>query len=126
MSVVDFTDGEGLVALGFEVLWEREGVGVLLSHGGFEIPTTGRLRSQAGHETGAGGAADCDLAVGALEEGAARGEGIDVGRMDVFVTVAVELRAEVIDCDEEDVELFGSLGGGREGEAEKKDKRLDR
>lgn len=95
-----------MVALGFEVLGHGEGVGIFLTHGGFEIPAAGGLRTKSGHEAGAGGSADGDLTVGALEEGAAGGEGVDMGGEDLFFAVAIELGAEVVDRDEEDVHLL--------------------
>lgn len=102
-GVVDFSDGKCEVVLRFKMLWHGQGIRILLPHGRFEVPAASRLRPQSGHETGAGGSANGDLAVGAFEKGAARGEGVDVWGVDGFVPVATELRAEVVDGDEEDV-----------------------
>jgi hypothetical protein len=54
------------------------------------------------------------LAVGAVEEGAAFGEGVDVGRMHLRESVAAELGAEVIHGDEEDVHFAGRYVLGQE------------
>lgn len=104
MGVVDFSDVDRFVAELFEMLGHGKGIGVHLTHGCFEVPAAGGLRTESGHETGAGSTANRDLAVGALEEGSACGEGVDVGRVDAILAVAVEFGSEVIDRDEEDVE----------------------
>ena len=78
-GVIDFPDGEGGVALGFEMLGHGKCVGVFLTHGRFVIPAPCGLGAEPGHEAGAGGSADCDLAIGSLEESSLCGERVDVG-----------------------------------------------
>jgi len=61
-----------------------------------------------------------ELAVGALEEDAARGKGVEVWRFGVGMTVAAEVGGEVVGHEEEDVGTGGLLGRGEEGECEGK------
>ena len=48
------------------------------------------------------------LAIGALEEQPARGEPVDVRRLDVLRAVAAEFGPQVVRDDEEDVEFFSA------------------
>jgi hypothetical protein len=46
------------------------------------------------------------LAIGAFKESATFREGINIGRVDLFFSVAPEFRAKVIHRDEEDVKFL--------------------
>lgn len=56
------------------------------------------------------------LDVVSSESPSARGESIDVRRLDVVLSEAIQLWAEVIDADEKDVRLRPNEGGSEEEE----------
>ena len=70
------------------------------------------VRAQAGHDRGAARRAERELAVGVFETGARFREAVDVRRFHRRVAVAAEVVVHVIDGDEQDVGLFGGMGGG--------------
>ena len=61
----------------------------------------GLVGSQAGEEGRAAGIANRILHVGTLEADAARGQAINVGRLDRLIAVAAEMIAEIVGDDEE-------------------------
>jgi len=63
-----------------------------------------------GQQRGAGRRAD-RLDVVAVDDRAALGEPVDVGRLDLFAAVEAAIgEAEVVDQEEDDVRLLGCLG----------------
>lgn len=106
--VGDFANGDG----GVSVLAKVGGEGGVLDV--FRAGEKGTISGGsvgAGEKGVAGGAAGGGLHVVAGEGAAARGEGVDVRRVDVVGAEALQFGAEVIDADEEDI-LFGKGAGG--------------
>jgi len=113
--VTDFADGDG----GVSVLAKVGGQGRVLDV--FRACEEGSVSAGSvgsGEEGVAGSSAGGSLDIVVSEGSTACGEGVDVGGMDVIGTEALELGAEVIDANEEDV-LFGS-GAGDKSENEEK------
>jgi len=73
--------------------------------------------TESGEQRGAGRSAKRLLAIGAVEDNTASGDGIDVWCSGEAVTVAAELGTEVIDSNEKDVARGrrGAGGGERSG-----------
>jgi hypothetical protein len=74
------------------------------------VGDAGGVRSEAREEGGTGGIAVRELAVGAFEEDAALGEGIEIWSFGVGMAVAAEVGGEVVGHEEEDVGTGGLLG----------------
>ena len=98
--VIDFSDGSRLVAVLLEVLRQREDIGHHGPQGGLQIVNCRRIWTAAAENTRPRRRAYGLLAVGSLEEDALCGQLIDVRRLDEILTIATELRAEVIYGDE--------------------------
>jgi hypothetical protein len=110
--VIDLADAAGPVAVVAEELREGDDVGQGGAEVFGEVIDAGGVRREAGQQGGAGGAAEGELGVGAVEADAGAGDAVDVRRFDEGMAVATEAGVEVVDGEEEDVALGG---GGREG-----------
>jgi hypothetical protein len=74
------------------------------------------------HQTGARWMTDSLLAVGAIKDHTLRGETIEVRSDDMSLPVAIQLRSQIVRCDEEDVGLVGSQDSPVKAEPNKKNK----
>jgi len=92
LSVVeDFTEAVSFVSVFFEKLWQGCGIREVIPKMSFIVVGFGCVGAAASEHAGTRRPADCVLAVGAFEERTASGETIDVWRVDVLGSVAVEL-----------------------------------
>lgn len=114
-AVEDLPGGGRVVTVVGKVL--REG-GVVLVFGqsteeGSKSVDTGGIGPKSQHERAAGGIAERRLTVSVVEKGAAFCEGIDVGRLRIWMSIqAPDPVILIIDGDEEDIRLLGALQEG--------------
>ena len=87
-AVVELADAHAVVAVVFEVLGKGRNVGVEVAEVDVVALDADGIGAQSGHEAGAGGVAEGLLAVGAIEENAGGGEGVDIGGVNVRGAVA--------------------------------------
>ena len=111
-SVEDLAHAHAMVAVVLEILGHGHGV----RQGGpemrLQVPHARGVRSTAGHQRGARGAAHGLLAIGSVERGALGGDAVQVRGLDDVAAGRIDLGSQVIDRDEQDVQRFG-LGGMR-------------
>ncbi len=117
-AVEDLAHGLGAVALLAEVLRQGDGIRRGFAEVRAQLVDAEGLRAQAGHERVAGGGADGLVAIRGLEEHAAPGEAVGVGRFGEAVAIAAEGGLQIVHADEQDVR-FGGRGAGAEGQAAK-------
>jgi hypothetical protein len=109
-AVVNLAGGEGAIPVCFEVLRQRDAIAPRFDRAKpwSQTVNAGRRGAKAEHEAGARRIAEGRLAMGVQHRGAARGEAIQVWRLDQRVSAE---RADpvilVIDRDKEDVRLGG-------------------
>jgi len=95
------------------VLRQRQDVRQSLSQGRVEIIDLRGVGAQAAEDTDPRRSADGLLAVRAFKQQALAGEAVDVGRNDLLFAVAVELRAQVVNGDKQDVGFVDSGGSDK-------------
>ncbi len=88
------------------MLRQRDHVGNDAAEVRLQIVDLGRIGAQAREKARAGWRADGLLAVGAVELHAASGEFVEIRTLDVAGAVAAQLRPQIVDGDEQDVELL--------------------
>ena len=113
-AMENLTHTLGEVTVLFEVLADGLDVWQCDAEVRLQVPDAGSVGTFAGHDRRARGGAHGLLAISAVEHHAAFGEAVEVRRFDDGVAVAAQLRAQVIDGDEQDVHLF-FLGLGQGG-----------
>ena len=101
--VIHLVDSCTMVTVGFEVLRQRNAVGLGCAEVSHQVPHLRRVWPQTGHDRRARGTAYRLLAVRFAEHDAASRNAIDVRRSDELVAVTAEFRSKVIDCDEQHV-----------------------
>jgi len=90
-----------------EKLREGDDVGQFLSKVGGEVVNPYGIRPRARQKGSASGIAQRELRVGVVEDDAATGECIDVGRLDEVVSVRAERAIQIIDDDKKDIRRTG-------------------
>ena len=114
--VEDLADALRVIAAVLEQLRQGHGIGFVNPKVRGQIPHSERVGSHAGEQRSTRGIAHGLLAVGAVENGATRGEAVDVRRLHLSAAVAAEFDAQVIDGNEENVR--GLRNQGRDAERE--------
>ncbi len=108
-DVQDLAHRLGAVAVLLEVLGHGDRVGHGLAEVGGQVVDADGLRAQAGHQRVARRRADGLVAERPLEQHAARGQPVDVRRLDDRRAVAAQQRLEVVHADQQDVGPGGGL-----------------
>src|SRR5262249_10875884 len=99
------------VAVGFEVLRNRNEIGVDIAKIRPVVEDAGRIRMLAVPEARARRIAERELAVRPIELHAPLRQPVKVRRVDDLIAVTAELRTQVIEGDHEDIELRAVRGG---------------
>jgi hypothetical protein len=98
-NVKYFAKAFGTIAVVFEVLWQRYGIGRRPAEVGAQVVNPKRLRSQSSQKGIARRRANRLIAIGPIESHSARGQPIDIWRSNDLVAIAAEQRLQVIDAD---------------------------
>ena len=98
--------GNGVIAVVLKVLGQADDAGEILVGIGVVIEKTVFARPNAGQHARPGSAADRDVTIGPIEQHAPCREPVYIRRLNKRVTVATQLRPQIVDKDQEDI------GGG--------------
>ena len=104
-EVEDFAKSGRMAAVGFQQLRQRDDVGQSIAEQRAVIGDDGAIRAKTGEERAAARVADGILHVSALKADGARGETINIGRLDGGVAVTPEGVAQIVDRNEQDVQF---------------------
>ncbi len=120
--MLDLAQRGGVVAIRAEMLRQRHAIRLRIAEVRVEVPDLRRVGAQAGQNGRARRTAHRLGAVSAVENDAASREAVDVRRLRMLHAIAANVRPQVIDGDEEDVQRLRRESGEQRGKSEEEEK----
>ncbi len=109
--MVYLANAHTVVTVLFEDLRERDGIGLVISEVGLEIPDLDGVGTKPCQQTGPRRIADCGLAMSLGKQDAVLRQLVDMGARNMETAITAQFRAQVVHCNEQYVgHVLGRTG----------------